>query len=247
MYSTLPPAWMTFAAKFARARVRPEPGLQRRCKRSLADLPLINLSRLLQCQLPEVPLPPVQPLAQPIAGVVTLNGFGSLLWPHRGLRGLESPVLMVGGSLDLITPPLSEQLHLFLPDPNPRSRLVLLEGASHFSPVRMQAGGEAPLFKFGEEWVGVDPARVQNLILSLSSEFLWGLDQGVLKRDLPPQRRHVGGVSAYVLDHDLAKLWQERIEVRPVSAESNGVTPKETSHALKAPSGSADICVFCVP
>ncbi len=196
------------------AGLRPEPGLQRRCKRSLADLPLINLSRLLQCQLPEVPLPPAQPLAQPIAGVVTLNGFGSLLWPHRGLRGLEAPVLMVGGSLDLITPPLSEQLHLFLPDPNPRSRLVLLEGASHFSPVRMQAGGEAPLFKFGEEWVGVDPARVQNLILSLSSEFLWGLDQGGLKRDLPPQRRHVGGVSAYVLDHDLAKLWQERIEVR---------------------------------
>ena len=44
------------------AGLRPEPGLQRRCKRSLADLPLINLSRLLQCQLPEVPLPPAQPL-----------------------------------------------------------------------------------------------------------------------------------------------------------------------------------------
>ncbi|UPM51041.1 alpha/beta hydrolase [Synechococcus sp. A10-1-5-1] len=201
------------------AGLRPEPGLQRRCKRSLADLPLINLSRLLQCQLPEVALPPVQPLAQPIAGVVTFNGFGSLLFPHRGLRDLDVPVFMLGGSLDLITPPLSEQLRLFLPDPNPRSRLVLLEGASHFSPVRMQAGGEAPLFKFGEEWVGVDPTRVQNLILSLSSEFLWGLDQRGLRRDLPPQRRDLGGVSAYVLDHDLAKLWQTRIEVRTSRAD----------------------------
>ncbi len=196
------------------AGLRPEPGLQRRCKRSLAGLPLINLSRLLQCQLPEVPLPAVQPLAQPIAGVVTLNGFGSLLWPHRGLRGLEAPVLMLGGSLDLITPPLSEQLRLFLPDPNPRSRLVLLEGASHFSPVRMQPSSEAPLFKFGEEWVGVDPTRVQNLILSLSSEFLWGLDPGGVKRELAPQRRDLGGVSAYVLDHELAQLWENRIEVR---------------------------------
>jgi len=204
------------------AGLRPEPGLQRRCKRSLADLPLINLSRLLQCQLPEVPLPAVQPLAQPIAGVVTLNGFGSLLWPHRGLRGLEAPVLMLGGSLDLITPPLSEQLRLFLPDPNPRSRLVLLEGASHFSPVRMQPSSEAPLFKFGEEWVGVDPTRVQNLILSLSSEFLWGLDQGGVKRDLPPQRRDLGGVSAYVLDHDLAKLWESRIEVRTSRVDPAG-------------------------
>ena len=205
------------------AGLRPEPGLQRRCKRSLADLPLINLSRLLQCQLPEVPLPAVQPLAQPIAGVVTLNGFGSLLWPHRGLRGLEAPVLMLGGSLDLITPPLSEQLRLFLPDPNPRSRLVLLEGASHFSPVRMQPSSEAPLFKFGEEWVGVDPTRVQNLILSLSSEFLWGLEQGGVKRDLPPQRRDLGGVSAYVLDHELAKLWESRIEVRTSRVDPAGL------------------------
>ena len=204
------------------AGLRPEPGLRRRCDRSLADLPLINLSRLLQCQLPEVPLPALQPLAQPIAGVVTLNGFGSLLWPHRGLRGLEAPVLMLGGSLDLITPPLSEQLRLFLPDPNPRSRLVLLEGASHFSPVRMQPSSEAPLFKFGEEWVGVDPARVQNLILSLSSEFLWGLDQGEAKRDLPPQRRDLGGVSAYVLDHELAKLWESRIALRTSRVDPAG-------------------------
>ena len=204
------------------AGLRPEPGLRRRCDRSLADLPLINLSRLLQCQLPEVPLPALQPLAQPIAGVVTLNGFGSLLWPHRGLRGLEAPVLMLGGSLDLITPPLSEQLRLFLPDPNPRSRLVLLEGASHFSPVRMQHSSEAPLFKFGEEWVGVDPARVQNLILSLSSEFLWGLDQGGVKRDLPPQRRDLGGVSAYVLDHELAKLWESRIALRTSRVDPAG-------------------------
>ena len=204
------------------AGLRPEPGLRRRCDRSLADLPLINLSRLLQCQLPEVPLPALQPLAQPIAGVVTLNGFGSLLWPHRGLRGLEAPVLMLGGSLDLITPPLSEQLRLFLPDPNPRSRLVLLEGASHFSPVRMQPSSEAPLFKFGEEWVGVDPARVQNLILSLSSEFLWGLDQGGVKRDLPPQRRDLGGVSAYVLDHELAKLWESRIALRTSRVDPAG-------------------------
>ena len=204
------------------AGLRPEPGLRRRCDRSLADLPLINLSRLLQCQLPEVPLPALQPLAQPIAGVVTLNGFGSLLWPHRGLRGLEAPVLMLGGSLDLITPPLSEQLRLFLPDPNPRSRLVLLEGASHFSPVRMQPSSEAPLFKFGEEWVGVDPARVQNLILSLSSEFLWGLDQGGVERDLPPQRRDLGGVSAYVLDHELAKLWESRIALRTSRVDPAG-------------------------
>ena len=87
----------------------------------------------------------------------------------------------------------------------------------------MQPSSEAPLFKFGEEWVGVDPTRVQNLILSLSSEFLWGLDQGGVKRDLPPQRRDLGGVSAYVLDHELAKLWESRIEIRTSRVDPAGL------------------------
>jgi predicted dienelactone hydrolase len=110
------------------AGLRPEPGLARRCDRALDGIPLTNLSRLLQCQLLEVPLPPPQPLAQPVQAVVSLNGFGSLLWPHRGLRPLPAPVLLMGGSLDLITPPISEQLQLFLRDGKPQSRLVLLEG-----------------------------------------------------------------------------------------------------------------------
>ncbi|MEY4298458.1 MAG: hypothetical protein RLZZ423_1637 [Cyanobacteriota bacterium] len=187
------------------AGLRPEPGLQRRCDRALDDLPLSNLSRLLQCQLPEVPLPPPQPLAQPVAAVVSLNGFGSLLWPQRGLQPLGVPVLLMGGSLDLITPPLSEQLRLFLPQAHPRSRLVLLEGGSHFSPVRIRPGNQA-LFQLGEELVGVDPGRMQALILSLSSDFLQGVGRPGLGGVLP-QRRRLGGVTAYVLDRPRAQVW----------------------------------------
>ena len=187
------------------AGLRPEPGLVRRCQRALAGLPLINLSQLLQCQVSQVPLPPPVPLAQPIAGVVTFNGFGSLLWPHRGLQGLGAPVLMLGGSLDLITPPLSEQLQLFLPAATASSRLVLVEGGSHFSPVRLRRGDQA-LFQLGEELVGVDPERVQALMLSFSSEFLQGLQQQ--PRSIPPQQRHMGGVKAYVLDARAAREWR---------------------------------------
>jgi len=209
------------------AGLRPEPGLVRRCKRALSDLPLINLSRLLQCQLPEVPLPPVQPLAQPVAALVSFNGFGSLLWPNRGLRGLQAPALLVGGSLDLITPPVSEQLRLFVPEANPSSRLVLLEGASHFSPVRIARGEQQPLFKLGEDLVGVDPNRVQGLILSLTSEFLLGLVQPGGPRELPPQRRRLGGVTAYVLDRSQARQWQRETAARssPVDPEAPPADP----------------------
>ena len=145
-------------------------------------------------------------LAQPLQAVVSLNGFGSLLWPHRGLRALPAPVLLVGGSLDLITPPLAEQLQLFLRDGSPQSRLVLLEGGSHFSPVRIDQGEQA-LFQLGEEFVGVEPQRVQALTLSLTADFLGSLPRGVA-----PQRRQLGAVTAYVLNRRQAETWREALE-----------------------------------
>jgi len=186
------------------AGLRPEADLAGRCRRALRQLPLTNLSRLLQCQLTKVPLPAPQPLAQPVAGLVIFNGFGSLLWPNRGLAGLAAPVLLVGGSLDLVTPPLSEQLGLFLPEANGRNRLALVDGASHFSPVRMGPGSQA-LFQLGDDLVGLAPERVQGMELSLTSEFLLGLEAPMV---LPPQRRQLGGVNAYVLDRAAAARWR---------------------------------------
>ncbi|MBV2351636.1 alpha/beta hydrolase [Synechococcus sp. HK05] len=187
------------------AGLRPEAGLARRCDRALDGIPLTNLSRLLQCQLLDVRLPAPQPLAQPLQAVVSLNGFGSLLWPHRGLQALPAPVLLVGGSLDLITPPLGEQLQLFLGDGDHQSRLVLLEGGSHFSPVRIDRQEQA-LFQLGEEFVGVEPLRVQALTLGLTADFLGALPKGV-----PPQRRQLGGVTAYVLNRRQAETWSNTL------------------------------------
>lgn len=187
------------------AGLRPEPGLQARCRRALKGIPLTNLSQLLQCQLTEVPLPPPRPLAQPLAAVVSLHGFGSLLWPQRGLRPLRASVLLVGGSLDLITPPLEEQLALFMPEARRQSRLAVLDGGSHFSPLRIASGREA-LFRLGDDLVGVDPQRVQALTLALSTAFLERLASG-----LPPQRMRLQGVEASVLDAVWAQRWWDSL------------------------------------
>jgi predicted dienelactone hydrolase len=185
--------------------LRPTPGLARRCERALDVIPLINISRLLQCQLDEVVLPQQQEgRPRGLAAVVSLNGFGSLLWPGRGLERLKVPLLVAGGGLDLVTPPVSEQLGLFLQQRDPRSRLIMVEGGSHFSVVRVEEQEQA-LWRLGDGLVGVEPVRVQELLLSLTSDFLFSLETGTA---MPPQRRHQGGVTAHVMDAASARRWR---------------------------------------
>ncbi|MFM7264024.1 MAG: alpha/beta hydrolase family protein, partial [Cyanobium sp.] len=181
----------------------PLPGLEGRCKQALSRLPINNPSRLLQCQLASTGVPPTPTPPPDLRGVVVLNGFGSLLWPSRGLAPLPVPVLIAGGSLDLVTPPVEEQLGLFLPSQDPRSLLVLVEGGSHFSPVRVEASGD-DLFRLSNELVGVEPRMVQRLLLRITSEFLQSLDQPMR---LPAQRLVQEGVTAYVLDPETARRW----------------------------------------
>jgi len=201
------------------AGIAPQPGLEGRCRTALERLPIHNPSRLIQCQLPQRALPhPSRPPAD-LRALVLFNGFGSLLWPEPGLGALPVPLLMVGGSLDLVTPPLDEQLALFLAVRDPSSRLVVVQGASHFSPLRMAQRDEA-LLRLGRELVGADPLRVQGVLLDVTSDFLrslepTGAEGGAaapsLAEPLPPQRRLQEGITAYVLDPAAARLWRSEL------------------------------------
>jgi predicted dienelactone hydrolase len=201
------------------AGIAPQPGLEGRCRTALERLPIHNPSRLIQCQLPERALPPPSRPPADLRGLVLFNGFGSLLWPEPGLGALPVPLLMVGGSLDLVTPPLDEQLALFLAVRDPRSRLVVVQGASHFSPLRMTQRDEA-LLRLGRELVGADPLLVQGVLLDVTSAFLSSLEQTGAERGagrrspaepLPPQRRLQDGITAYVLDPAAARLWRSEL------------------------------------
>lgn len=162
------------------AGARPWSGLDRRCTAALDDIPLSNLSRLLQCQLAEVALPSPTPESTPpadLVGLIGMNSFGSLLWPRNQPLQLPVPVLFIGGSLDLITPPQSEQLGLMLAlAPHPASRAVVVDGASHFSPVRVEGqageGQGEDLFRLGKELVGVQPLQVQAVLADEIVAFL---------------------------------------------------------------------------
>ena len=167
---------------------QPLPGMEQRCEGALAGLPLTNLSELLQCELSAGRVLGGNAIASPPRAVVGLNSFGGLIWPHRSSQALPIPLLMVGGTLDLITPPLDEQLPLLAGlAEHPASRVVVVEGASHFSPIRVDGQGKASegddLFRLGEELVGVNPLSVQRVIVHEVIRFLDSLSSGSPRND----------------------------------------------------------------
>ena len=178
------------------AGAQPQSGLKQRCDRGLRSIPVLDSSYLLQCQLTELNLPEAEP-PQGLEAVLVMNSFGSLLWDDDGLEMIQVPVLSIGGSLDLITPPHGEQWQPFTQLRDPRSRFVLVEGGSHFSAVGVSR--DDALMQLGADLVGKDPGQVQRLLLQLMIGYLNSLsvDQappvGVLRS---------GDVRGFVLEQD---------------------------------------------
>ena len=154
----------------------PMEGLSERCQKALDHLSVTNLSRLLQCQLVDVPLPD-QSKIEDLEAIVGINSFGSLLWPGQSSLGIDVPVFLTGGTFDLITPALSEQLPLMVSIKNNKfNRTLLIEGASHFSPIRVKgqtdnAKGE-DLLQLNDSLVGTQPLKVQRILASEIIKFL---------------------------------------------------------------------------
>ena len=170
--------------------VIPVNGLDERCREALGDLPLTNLSHLLQCELAAGGVLKGLDPPSDVRAVVGLNSFGSLIWPSSRGGRVRQPLMLMGGTLDLITPPLHEQLALLQAlGEHPASRAVIVEGASHFSPIRVegQSGSDQgdDLFQLGEELVGVQPLAVQQL---LTQELITFLEQVESAQSMGPSQ-----------------------------------------------------------
>ena len=157
---------------------QPSRDLSRICDMALRELPLTNLSLLIQCELADGDVLRPIPLPDQPEAVVALNSFGSLLWPQSLAPSTSAvPLMVLGGTLDLITPPIDEQLSLLASlGRHPSSRALIVEGASHFSAIRIaspsDAEGAEDLFQLGEELVGVQPEKVQRVVLTEVVRFL---------------------------------------------------------------------------
>ena len=106
-------------------------GLQSRCILALENFALTNLSKLLQCQLDEIQ--PKKKNNKKANAIIGFNSFGSLIWPNKKSSGIDVPILLIGGTYDLVTPLISEQFKLFSSFNNSLNRFLIVEEQVTFS------------------------------------------------------------------------------------------------------------------
>nr|WP_075487275.1 alpha/beta hydrolase [Prochlorococcus marinus] len=175
-----------------------------RCDSALKDLALTNLSKLLQCQLTEIPFPEKNNTNNASA-IIGFNSFGSLLWPKENSSGIKIPTLLIGGTYDLITPLINEQFKVFSALNNPTNRFLIIEGASHFSPIRINNSylENDNVFKINKSFIGSDPILVQNL----SSKFIIEFIKNIKDRKIPSVIKNQSemGLDFHLLDLKVIK------------------------------------------
>ena len=161
---------------------KPTDQLKERCDSALKDFAVTNLSKLLQCQLGEIPFFEKNN-SNKASAIIGFNSFGSLVWPKENGSGIKIPTLLIGGTYDLITPLINEQFRVFSALNNQSNRFLIIEGASHFSPIRIKNGFEEnnDLFKINESFIGSDPILVQ----TLSSKFIIKFIKNIKNQELP--------------------------------------------------------------
>ncbi len=180
-----------------------------RCENDLIDFALTNLSKLLQCQLLEIPIPEFEK-SKELKAIVGFNSFGSLIWSKKRNSGIDVPILFIGGTFDLITPLVSEQFKLFLAnESNELNRFLIIEGASHFSPIRVVNKNLSQItsndvFKIKENLIGINPYKFQNLSLKIIIKFLNDLEKKEGLKIL--QKQNIDNLNFHILGEKELKI-----------------------------------------
>ena len=141
-----------------------------------------------------------------LSAIVGINSFGGLLWEENSYNQINVPLFLTGGTFDLVTPSISEQLGLLLSVSSSQlSRVLLIEGASHFSPIRvdgqMSQSEAKDVFNLGESMVGYHPLSVQSLLAFEIVRFLEKLEE---KKSIPSEiNLKKDELNFHILDRDI--------------------------------------------
>jgi len=141
--------------------------LQADCLNSESSL---NVSLLLQCRA--LLLPPSQyQLSDPrVKAAIAINPVDSSLFGQVQLSQIKTPLMIVAGSADTVTPPLPEQLQPFTWLTTANKYLVVMEQGTHFSTLE-ESANKTGAVQLPVQVLGPDPTIAFGYIKALSIAF----------------------------------------------------------------------------
>ncbi|GAX42675.1 hypothetical protein NIES4075_36780 [Tolypothrix sp. NIES-4075] len=93
----------------------------------------LNLSVFLQCRALEIK-PAIYPIKdERVKAMLAFNPLDSTIFGSKGVSKIKIPTMLVGGSQDIFTPPVPEQIFPFTRLPNSDKYLALIENGTHFT------------------------------------------------------------------------------------------------------------------
>jgi predicted dienelactone hydrolase len=129
----------------------------------------LNLSVVLQCRAKELK-PQRYALQDPrVKAIFAINPLNSTIFGQRGMSQVRVPVFMMGGSDDIVTPVVPEQIYPFTWLQTPDKYLAILDKGTHFSTQAIPNGDG--IFPVSDSLIGPDPARARLYTQALSAAF----------------------------------------------------------------------------
>jgi predicted dienelactone hydrolase len=130
----------------------------------------LNLSLLLQCQVQQLPQQNYALQDSRIKAAIAVNPIGATIFGPQGFKAINKPLMIVSGSSDAIAPPLAEQIEPFTWLPALEKRLILVNGATHFSTIDEVQPAEK-VFVTPKELIGRTPDVARLYMRSLGLAF----------------------------------------------------------------------------
>jgi predicted dienelactone hydrolase len=129
----------------------------------------LNLSVLLQCRAKELK-PQRYALQDPrVKAIFAISPLDNTIFGKQGMSQIRVPVFMMGGTDDIITPAVPEQIYPFTWLRSPDRYLAILEKGTHFSTQTISKRDS--IFPVSDNFIGPEPERARTYTKALSSAF----------------------------------------------------------------------------
>ena len=140
-----------------------------RLKRDCNPNRSVNISLLLQCRAKELKPQPYALKDPRVKAIFAISPLNSTIFGQQGMSQIRVPVFLMGGSDDIVTPAVPEQIYPFTWLQTPDKYLAILDKGTHFS--TQAISNSDSVVPISDRLIGPDPAQAKLYAQALSTAF----------------------------------------------------------------------------